>query len=116
MNAVRGKRVRPRDPKTKAEWQVACDAAHAMLALDSARKYGLVTGGPEADLDRCRAILARGKDGGVYPNGESIEALVCELTGISRCRACGCTDMNACPEGCYWVEPDLCSECVGKEV
>jgi activating signal cointegrator 1 len=28
-----------------------------------------------------------------------------------RCRVCGCTNDNACPEGCAWVEPDLCSEC-----
>lgn len=31
------------------------------------------------------------------------------------CRVCGCTEDNACPGGCYWVEPDLCSQCVGKE-
>lgn len=31
------------------------------------------------------------------------------------CRICGCTDEEACPGGCTWVEPDLCSECVGKE-
>jgi hypothetical protein len=28
-----------------------------------------------------------------------------------RCRVCGCTDARACPEGCYWVESDLCSAC-----
>lgn len=27
------------------------------------------------------------------------------------CRVCGCTQDNACPGGCYWVEPDLCSKC-----
>jgi hypothetical protein len=32
-----------------------------------------------------------------------------------RCRACGCTWNNACPGGCYWVEPDLCSECVDAD-
>lgn len=31
------------------------------------------------------------------------------------CRVCGCTEERACPGGCWWVEPDLCSECVGKE-
>jgi hypothetical protein len=29
------------------------------------------------------------------------------------CRVCGCTDEWGCPGGCYWVEPDLCSDCVG---
>ncbi len=32
-----------------------------------------------------------------------------------KCRVCGCTWTNGCPAGCYWVEEDLCSECVGKE-
>ena len=32
-----------------------------------------------------------------------------------RCRVCGCTDSNACPEGCYWVEDDLCSRCAEME-
>ncbi len=29
----------------------------------------------------------------------------------AKCRVCGCTDERACPGGCYWVEPDLCSRC-----
>jgi hypothetical protein len=32
-----------------------------------------------------------------------------------RCSVCGCTDSQACIDRfgtpCYWVEPDLCSEC-----
>ena len=31
------------------------------------------------------------------------------------CRVCGCSWFDPCPEGCRWVEPDLCSACVGKE-
>lgn len=31
-----------------------------------------------------------------------------------RCRVCGCTWNNGCPGGCYWVEPDLCSQCIDK--
>jgi hypothetical protein len=38
---------------------------------------------------------------------------------VRSCRVCGCTDEEAClyiwedgePHTCYWVEPDLCSEC-----
>lgn len=33
---------------------------------------------------------------------------------ISQCRVCGCTDRCACPEGCSWVEDDLCSACAGR--
>jgi len=28
-----------------------------------------------------------------------------------KCRVCGCTDVCACPGGCYWVQDDLCSSC-----
>ena len=28
-----------------------------------------------------------------------------------RCRLCGCTDEEACADGCFWAEPDLCSVC-----
>lgn len=31
--------------------------------------------------------------------------------GAAACRICGCTETQACPGGCYWVEPDLCSAC-----
>ena len=29
----------------------------------------------------------------------------------ATCRVCGCTDLQACPGGCCWVQPDLCSAC-----
>lgn len=35
---------------------------------------------------------------------------------FQRCRVCGCTDAEACPLGCWWVEVDLCSSCVGAAV
>jgi len=28
------------------------------------------------------------------------------------CRICLCSDDDACPEGCSWSEPDLCTACV----
>jgi len=28
-----------------------------------------------------------------------------------KCRVCGCTQNNACPGGCYWVDDDLCNRC-----
>jgi hypothetical protein len=33
------------------------------------------------------------------------------LFGVRQCRGCGCTDLHACPGGCSWVAPDLCSRC-----
>ena len=29
----------------------------------------------------------------------------------TRCRVCGCTEADGCPEGCSWVDDDLCSIC-----
>jgi hypothetical protein len=30
------------------------------------------------------------------------------------CRVCGCSHWDPCPEGCWWVEPDLCSSCARR--
>lgn len=34
-----------------------------------------------------------------------------EHIAAHTCRACGCTDDFACPGGCLWIEPGLCSNC-----
>lgn len=31
------------------------------------------------------------------------------MTSDRACRYCGCTDDRACPGGCAWVAPDVCS-------
>jgi hypothetical protein len=38
-----------------------------------------------------------------------------EVSEEMICRVCGCTDSHACEGGCYWVEPRLCSKCVGRD-
>lgn len=30
---------------------------------------------------------------------------------MMRCRVCGCTQTDACANGCEWVEDHLCSVC-----
>jgi hypothetical protein len=35
---------------------------------------------------------------------------------VRRCRVCGCTDGRACPSGCWWALPDVCSQCVGMSM
>lgn len=55
------KRTKPQDPKTVAEWQEALDQAEMLLRLDACRLYGLVTGGPKVNVDRCLELLRRGK-------------------------------------------------------
>lgn len=33
---------------------------------------------------------------------------------LQSCLACGCTEHHACPEGCWWVTPHLCSSCADE--
>lgn len=48
---------------------------------------------------------------GVFIGPESANGDPAEPAAPQRCRVCGCTDERACPGGCEWVEPDLCSRC-----
>lgn len=64
--------------------------------------------GLPAALDK----LAEYESTGLQPG--QVMALVEEdepLFIANTCRVCGCTDDMACPGGCWWVEPDLCSRC-----
>jgi len=42
-------------------------------------------------------------------------------SGQNICVGCGCSDLCACPEGCYWLDIDessqfgICSECKDYE-
>lgn len=67
-------------PTTKPQWQAAVDAAHGALALDAARQYGLVTGGPKVDADRCAEILRLGKARGITPEPDAIERFISATT------------------------------------
>lgn len=44
---------------------------------------------------------------------------VVPFDGERACRVCGCTENYACVddsgETCFWVEQDLCSQCIGKD-
>jgi ParB family chromosome partitioning protein len=41
-----------------------------------------------------------------HPYGEELDGLE-----VRSCGVCGCTDEDACDDGCTWVELDLCSAC-----
>ena len=69
--------VSPRtQPKTRAEWQTAVDAAHGALCLHAARAYGLVTGGPEVNVERCEEVLRLGKARRIKPAHDSPERFI----------------------------------------
>ena len=59
-------------PRNPAQWQEAVNLAQALLLIDSARCYGLITGGPEVVLWRCDVILSRGAKRGVYPQERAV--------------------------------------------
>lgn len=63
-------------PRTKAEWQEAVDGAEGALALDDCRMYGLVTGGPVVNRDRCTSILAMGAKKGFRPREGAVEMFI----------------------------------------
>lgn len=56
-----------RDPRTPDEWQEAVNSAAFWLLVDDARLYGLVTGGPDVDRQRCLNILRWGEAKGYAP-------------------------------------------------
>lgn len=64
-----------------------------------------------AVLERRGLVLVAGapREHWVTPRGRDVAA------GGGQCRVCGCTDNDACEDGCSWVEPDLCSSCVEAE-
>lgn len=65
-----------RDPVGTLEWQEAADAAHGALALDAARTYGFVSGGPKVDIVRCEEILRRAATLGITPAADAIERFI----------------------------------------
>ena len=65
-----------RDPENREEWQEAADLAETFLLIDSAIKYGLITGGPQADLDRCARILKLAKIIDVHPDKKRVHEYI----------------------------------------
>jgi hypothetical protein len=37
-----------------------------------------------------------------------------DLPEEAPCRECGCSDSLACPQGCGWAQPDLCTVCAAE--
>ncbi len=47
------------------------------------------------------------------PAGADIVAAIrAQYEGPRRCRLCGCTESQACPDGCGWATGDLCTTCI----
>lgn len=61
-----------KEPNSPAEWQGAVDVAYVMLLIDSAKLYGLVSGGPEVNVERAQDIIRRGEELGVVPSPNAV--------------------------------------------
>lgn len=57
-----------KDPETREEWQDAVDQAHFYLCLDDCKMYGLITGGPVVNVERCRGLIKKGAAIGILPD------------------------------------------------
>lgn len=49
-----------------------------------------------------------------FKRAEQAFRIITDMMDGDTCRVCGCTDDAACPGGCSWAEPGLCSNCVDK--
>ena len=63
----------PRGRRSHRLWQELVDSANAMLTIDSARQFGLITGGPEINHSRCYQILDDGAKRGFLPSPDAVE-------------------------------------------
>jgi hypothetical protein len=70
-----------RRPRTPGEWQDAADLAEAALLVDSARTYGIITGGPAVDAARAASLLEQARRRGVLPRKPSVTAIIRAMAG-----------------------------------
>lgn len=68
------------EPRTRDQWQEAVNLAEVCLLIDSGRKYGLLTGGPEVNVERCLEILRGGKARGIVPEQQAIDRILVQMT------------------------------------
>jgi hypothetical protein len=66
----------PAEPQTPEEWQTAVDAADALLHIQSAEAYGLITGAPTVNVERCEELLEAARRRGVTPSAGNVERYV----------------------------------------
>lgn len=71
-------------PVTDEQWQDAVDAAYFVQQIELARLFGLVTGGPEINLESCAEILEDGRELGILPRLEQISRCGTESRSDAR--------------------------------
>ena len=95
------------------QYQALCGGGHRILGSieadtshATARSADRMTK-KDLDLDAAIELLERAAADAptLLPSGKFL------FTPKGTCRVCGCTDEHACPGGCVWAEPNLCSRC-----
>ena len=86
MKTVDVSRAPSLDLKTSTVCQNVDDAGRGMGALHARRCYGLVTGGPDINIERSRELSERGRHVGTLSSADGIGPSVGELAG----RRCPC--------------------------
>jgi len=79
--------------------------------------HAVLASTPPLDVDdrRIEALHAAFRSLADTLQGQADYLCSCPPPLYQRCRVCSCTNMQACPEGCHWVEPDLCSSCAASD-
>lgn len=72
------------NPITDEEWRFAVTYARGALLLHAAQSYGLVTGGPAVNVDRCAEIIELGRSHGVEATDDDATRLILELHGGAK--------------------------------
>ncbi len=60
-----------RNPSTVDEWKDAVNLAEGAKLFYCAKAYGLITGGPEVNVERCAQILQQGAKKGIFPRSDA---------------------------------------------
>lgn len=63
----------PTERRRLDEWQYAADAASVCLAIDAARMFGLITGGPTVNAERCAQVIEQAERRGITPADDAVD-------------------------------------------
>lgn len=85
---------------------------HTLGAIGASLNMDPPQGWQAADTEGLAALELAAMD--LLPDAFEPEPLLPSLApiGVRSCMVCGCSDECACPGGCSWVAPGLCSACV----
>jgi hypothetical protein len=89
-------------PATDRQWQDAADAAQLLMMIEVGRLHGLLTGGPEVDLQACFDILAEARTQGIFPSAPDAALARAAQAVVDKCSTkLGVLDSD------QWLGPEL---------